>query len=146
MKTTSRKAVSVVLAVMLLAAFGGCNEEHRSDHRRPIRLGPIYGSAIFGAILGGIIGHQSEEPGEGAAVGAVVCGIGAWLGEIDRQNEDDDDEDDEDEDEVVIQIRNDDGSETEVVLKRKHGTYFGPQGEHYDRLPTEEQLKPIYGS
>jgi hypothetical protein len=47
---------------------------------------------------------------------------------------------------VVIQIRNNNGSETQVVLKRKSGTYSGPGGEHYDRLPTEEQLKPIYGS
>ena len=47
---------------------------------------------------------------------------------------------------MVIQIRNNNGSETSVVLKRRSGTYFGPEGEHYDRLPTEEQLKPIYGS
>ena len=146
MKTTLRKAVSVVLTVILLAAFGGCCEEHRSDHGKPIRLSPIYTSAIFGAILGGIVGYQSEEPGEGAGVGAVLFGVGALLGEIDRVNEDEDDDEGEEEDEVVIQIRNDDGSETQVVLKRKHGTYFGPEGEHYDRLPTEEQLKPIYGS
>ena len=149
MKTTSKKAVSVVLTAILLAAFGGCCEEHRSDHGKPMRLSPIYTSAIFGAILGGIVGYQSEEPGEGAGVGAVLFGVGALLGEIDRVNEDRDcehEDEDEDHDEVVIQIRNDNGSETSVVLKRKHGTYFGPEGEHYDRLPTEEQLKPIYGS
>ena len=149
MKTTLKKARSVVLAVTLLAALSGCNEEHRSDHGRHLRLSPIYSSAIFGAIIGGIVGYQSEEPGEGAGVGAVLFGVGALLGEIDRINEDcecEDEDDDEDEDEVVIQIRNDNGSETPVVLVRKGGTYFGPEGEHYDRLPTEEQLKPIYGS
>ena len=146
MKTTLRKARSVVLTVILLAAFGGCCEEHRSDRGKPMRLSPIYQSAICGAIIGGIVGHQSDEPGEGAAIGAVIFGVGALLSEIDRQNEDEDDDECDREDEVVIQIRNDDGSETPVVLKRKHGTYFGPEGEHYDRLPTEEQLKPIYGS
>jgi len=147
MKTTLRKAVSVVLTVMLLAAFGGCCEEHRSDHGKPIRLSPIYSSAIFGAIIGGIVGYQSEEPGEGAAVGAALFGVGALLSEIDRANEDEDEcHQEQEEDEVVIQIRNNNGSETAVVLKRRSGTYFGPEGEHYDRLPTEKQLKPIYGS
>jgi uncharacterized protein YcfJ len=146
MKTTLRKARSVVLTVILLAALSGCCEEHRSDHGKPIRLSPIYTSAIGGAIIGGIVGYQSEEPGEGAAVGAILFGVGALLGEIDRANEDEDDDEGEEEDEVVIQIRNNNGSETPVVLKRKSGTYFGPEGEQYDRLPTEQQLKPIYGS
>jgi len=149
MKTTLRKAVSVVLTATLLAALSGCCEEHRSDHGKPIRLSPIYSSAIFGAIIGGIVGYQSEEPGEGAGVGAVLFGVGALLGEIDRANEDEDDDEcpeEHEEEEVVFQIRNDNGSETAVVLKKKGSTYIGPEGEHYDRLPTEKQLKPIYGS
>ena len=146
MKTTLRKAVSVVLTVVLLAALSGCCEEHRSDHGKPMRLSPIYGSAVLGAIIGGIVGYQSEEPGEGAAVGAAIFGVWALLSEIDRLNEDEDDDECDKEDEVVIQIRNANGSETPVVLKRSSGTYFGPEGEHYDRLPTEEQLRPIYGS
>ena len=148
MKTTLRKAVSVVLTVILLAAVSGCGEEHRSDSGRPIRLGPIYSSAIMGAIIGGIVGHQSDETGEGVAIGAALFGVGALLGEIDRANEDCDDEDEDDcdqEEEVVIQIRNDNGSKIPVVLKKKGGAYIGPKGEQYDRLPTEEQLKPIYG-
>ena len=149
MKMTLTKAVSVGLTVVLVAAISGCCEEHRSDGGKPIRLSPIYGSAISGAIIGGIIGYQSEEPGEGAALGAVVFGVGALLGELDRLNEDDEDDDDDEcdrEDEVVIQIRNSNGSEQPVVLTRRAGTYFGPEGERYDRLPTQEQLKPIYGS
>ena len=149
MKTTLRKAVSVVLTATLLAALSGCCEEHRSDHGKPIRLSPIYSSAIFGAIIGGIVGYQSEEPGEGAGVGAALFGVGALLGEIDHMNREaecEDDDDGEDEEEVVFQIRNDNGSETAVVLKKKGSTYIGPEGEHYDRLPTEKQLKPTYGS
>ncbi|MHC4435270.1 MAG: hypothetical protein ACYTBS_25835 [Planctomycetota bacterium] len=147
MRITLIKAVSVVLTVVLVAAISGCCEEHRSDQGKPIRLSPIYGSAISGAIIGGVIGYQSEEPGEGAALGAVIFGVGALLGELDRLNEDDEDDNECDrEDEVVIQIRNSNGSEQPVVLTRRAGTYFGPKGEHYDRLPTEEQLKPVYGS
>ncbi len=149
MEATLRKAVSVVLIVILLAALSGCNEEHRSDNGKPIRLSHIYQSAIGGAIIGGIVGHQSDEGAEGAAVGAAIFGVGALLGEIDRVNKDDDDEDEddeEDEEEVVFQIRNDNGSETPVVFKKKGSTYVGPEGEHYNRLPAEEQLRPIYGS
>jgi hypothetical protein len=146
MKATSRKAVPVVLTVTLLAVLSGCNEEHRRDKGKPIRLSPIYSSAIGGAIIGGIVGYQSEEPGEGAAVGAVLFGVGALLGEIDRVNKEDEDDDSHEEEEVVFQIRNDNGSETRVVFKKKGSTYIGPEGEHYNRLPTVEQLKPIYGS
>jgi len=149
MKATLNKAVSVVLIAVLLTVLSGCCEEHRSDTGKPIRLSPIYSSAIGGAIIGGIVGYQSEEPGEGAGVGAVLFGVGALLGEIDRANKDDDDEDDDDheqEEEVVFQIPNDNGSETPVVLKRKGGAYIGPEGERYNRLPTVEQLTPIYGS
>ncbi|UCE46614.1 MAG: hypothetical protein JSW47_13445 [Phycisphaerales bacterium] len=149
MEETLRKAVSAVIVAALLAGFSGCCEEHRSDNGKPLRLHPIYNSAITGAIVGGIIGHQSEEEGEGAALGAVIFGVGALLGEIDRANKEDeceDEDDDEDEEEVVFQIRNDNGSEKAVVLKKKGSTYIGPKGEHYDRLPAAEQLKQIYGS
>ncbi len=147
MEATLRKAVSVVLIVILLAALSGCNEEHRSDNGKPIRLSHIYQSAIGGAIIGGIVGHQSDEGAEGAAVGAAIFGVGALLGEIDRVNKDAEDDDyGEEEEEVVFQIRNDNGSETPVVFKKKGSAYVGPEGEHYNRLPTEEQLRPIYGS
>jgi len=32
-----------------------------------------------------------------------------------------------------------------VVLKKKGSIYVGPNGERYEQLPTEEQLKPVYG-
>ena len=147
MEATWRKAVSFVLIAALLAGLSGCNEEQRSDNGKPIRLHPIYNSAISGAIIGGIIGYQSREEGEGAAVGAVICGVGALLCEIDRANKEDECEDeDDDEEEVVFQIRNDNGSEKAVVLKKRGGTYIGPKGEQYDRLPNAERLKQIYGS
>jgi hypothetical protein len=147
MKATLRKAVPVVLTAILLIGLSGCGEEHRSDHDKPIRLSHIYGSAFGGAFLGVIVGDKDGKEGEYAAIGAGIFGVGALLSEIDRVNkDDDDDDDDEDEEEVVFQIRNDNGSETAVMLKKKGSTYIGPKGEHYDRLPAAEQLKQIYGS
>lgn len=42
-------------------------------------------------------------------------------------------------------IHNDNGSITPVKIRKKDGTYIGPKGERYEQLPTEEQLKPLYG-
>lgn len=148
MKTTLTKAVSVVVIVMMLAGLSGCGENHRRDGGKVLRLHPIYNAAITGAIVGGIIGYQSREEGEGAALGAAIFGVGALLGEIDRVNkhDHDDDDDDDEEEEVVFQIPNSNGSRTAVVLHRKGSTYIGPEGERYNRLPAAERLKQRYGS
>jgi len=47
---------------------------------------------------------------------------------------------------VLVWITNDNGSKTEVRLVRTaDGGYTGPKGEYYSSMPTEEQLKALYG-
>jgi len=46
---------------------------------------------------------------------------------------------------TVIWIKNDNGSQTPVTLRQQGTGYIGPQNEYYSTLPTEEQLKPVYG-
>ena len=46
---------------------------------------------------------------------------------------------------VVIWITNDNGSKTPVTLVRQKDYYVGPKGEYYLVLPTDEQLRPLYG-
>ena len=46
---------------------------------------------------------------------------------------------------VVINVNNENGSYTPVTLRQEGGTYVGPRGERYLQLPTEEQLKQVYG-
>jgi hypothetical protein len=46
---------------------------------------------------------------------------------------------------VTVNITNSNGSITPVRLRKQGVGYVGPRGEYYDKLPTEEQLKPIYG-
>ena len=130
---------------LVLSACGGCRSDGNHDGR--LKLHPIYESALWGAAIGGIIGYQSDEAGEGAALGAAIFGIGTLLEQTDKMPDEhrEKKEKDEDEQEVVIQIQNDNGSMTPVVLKKKGNTYMGPNGEHYKRLPTAEQLKPVYG-
>ncbi len=49
---------------------------------------------------------------------------------------------------VIVWITNDNGSRTPVKLVRLNnpaGYYMGPRGEYYVVLPTDEQLRPLYG-
>jgi hypothetical protein len=49
---------------------------------------------------------------------------------------------------TVVWITNDNGSKTSVKLDKVRdpaGYYVGPRGEYYSVLPTEEQLRPLYG-
>ncbi len=48
---------------------------------------------------------------------------------------------------VTMYVTNSNGTRTEVKLTRNaDGTYTGPRGEVYAKLPTQEQLKQDYGS
>ena len=147
MKTRNRRisVVIVLIASIVLSACGGCSSDSSGSGR--LKLSPIYESALWGAAIGGIIGYQSDEAGEGAALGAGIFGVGAFLQQTDKMPEQrrEDEHEEEGEQEIVIQIHNENGSLTPVVLKKEGGTYVGPNGEHYNRLPTAEQLKPVYG-
>jgi len=146
MKTTIIKSLPVILVASLILVLSGCCEENRTDGGKPLRLHPIYNAAIGGAIIGGIIGHQSDEPGEGAAIGAAVFGITLLFSEIDRQHKKCEHEhEDECKENVVVEIHNSNSSISPVKLKKDGSAYIGPKGERYEELPTEEQLKPIYG-
>lgn len=144
MKPTTHKTPVIVALIVSALLLCGCNEG--------LKLHPIYGEAIQGAIIGGIIGYQSREEGEGAALGAAVFGIGELLKQLDeheckeKEHEDWDDDDDDGYKEIfVIQVHNSNGSITPVEVEKKGNIYIGPKGEQYEQLPTEEQLKPVYG-
>ncbi len=141
-----KSVVTILIVSLVLSACGGCSSDSDGNSGR-LKLSPIYESALWGAAIGGIIGHQSDEAANGAALGAGVFAIGALLKQTDRMppKPKEEKEKDEEEHEVVIHVHNENGSLTRVVLKKKGGTYMGPNGEHYKRLPTEEQLKPVYG-
>ncbi|MFC1635785.1 hypothetical protein ACFL5Z_13180 [Planctomycetota bacterium] len=149
MKTTIRETVAFFLvASSVLSLCGGCCSDG-SDCRficLNVPLDRISCAAIGGAIVGGIIGYQSDETGEGIAVGAAICGVGQLLEEIDKESEKREEKHKEERaEQVIVEIHNSNGSITPVKLKKKGDTYMGPKGERYDGLPTEEQLKPIYG-
>ncbi len=46
---------------------------------------------------------------------------------------------------VTVWVTNSNGSKTSVKLTRQGGWYVGPRGEYYDQIPTNEQLRLVYG-
>jgi hypothetical protein len=46
---------------------------------------------------------------------------------------------------ITLWITNSNGSRTAVKLTRSGPWYVGPRGEYYETLPTNEQLRVIYG-
>jgi hypothetical protein len=148
MKTTPYKTpVITFLVVSLVLGLCGCCCENQSNCEDGMKLNPIYGAVLTGALVGGVIGHQSDETGEGVAIGAVVLGVGELLNQIDKQAEKEWEHENGDEctGPVVVEIHNSNGSITTVKIKKEGSVYIGPKGEHYQEMPTEKQLKPIYG-
>jgi hypothetical protein len=141
MKLTSYKTPFIVTLIASLMFLGGCGEGMRASS--------IYGASLCGALVGAIVGHQSEEDGEGAAVGAVIFGVGELLNQLDNLEDKDKEHKDNDDNgrtEIyVIQVHNSNGSITPIEIEKRGNTFIGPKGEHYESLPTEEQLKPVYG-
>jgi hypothetical protein len=142
MKPAYYKTPIIIALVVSLISLGGCGEGMKASD--------IYGASLTGAVVGGIIGYQSHEEGEGAAIGAALFGVGELLNQLDNLDDDDDECDDDDDHDgrkeiYVIQIHNSNGSITPIEVEKKGNTFIGPKGEHYEALPTEEQLKPVYG-
>ncbi len=47
--------------------------------------------------------------------------------------------------EVIVWVRNSNNSQTAVKLNRQGPGYVGPRGEYYREMPTNEQLRVVYG-
>lgn len=108
---------------------------------------------IGGALLGGIIGHQSGEALAGALIGGAIGGTGeiaSAIGELGKPKECHSCQpvmtcNPCPPDTVIINVANDNGSYIPVNLKRQGTEYVGPRGEYYHGIPTQEQLRPVYG-
>jgi hypothetical protein len=84
------------------------------------------GALIGGAVGGGagyIIGNEGDKKKTQAQMNAIQA----------EQNV------------VTVNINNSNGSITPVRLVRQGVVYIGPRGETYPTMPTQEQLKPVYG-
>jgi len=126
--------IMVILSLALVFA-AGC----QSDAQTGAAVG-----ALAGAGIGQIAGRDTGSTLIGAAVGGTA---GYMLGnEGDRKKAQAERAYLRDQtDYVTVNITNSNGSVSQVRL-RKHGVgYVGTRGEYYNHLPTEDDLRPIYG-
>jgi len=132
----SLMTILMVVAVSLgLTLVAGCESDAQT--------GALLGTAA-GAGVGALAGGSTEGTLIGAAVGG---GVGYILG-----NEQDKKKTRAEMDSlrhemstVMVKVTNSNGSVIQVPLRKQGVGYVGPRGEYYDKLPTEDQLRPIYG-
>ena len=139
-------SVPVTVICLVVLVFGvGCDSDAKT--------GAVAGGGI-GAGAGAIIGHQSGKTGQGALIGgAIGAGTGLLIGNAQdkKKNETATPAKSEKQEAananiVTVSITNSNGSFTPVKLtKQSENNYVGPKGEVYDHLPTEAELKPVYG-
>ncbi len=132
--------LSVVLSSVLVS---GCEKKWQS--------GTLIGAGA-GAAIGQAAGGNTEATLIGAGVGALAGGlIGGAMDNSDEKKADEKKKDSavasaSDQNTVTVWLTNPNGSQTPVRLTRNaDGSYTGPKGERYQTMPTEEQLKPVYG-
>jgi len=125
----------VLVAVSSLVLIAGCETEAQNAS--------LTGAAI-GAGVGQLAGRDTESTLIGSAVGA---GAGYIIGnEQDKKKRE----------AQIAQVRaeqntrtvwitNSNGSKISVPLTRQGPGYLGPRGEYYEKLPTEDDLRPVYG-
>jgi uncharacterized protein YcfJ len=141
------KLIVSIVAVMIVAMLAGCATQQPMGLKQ--KQG-VVGGAALGGILGAIIGNNIGDGNNqalGAAMGATLGGaagsnygrsqdqIGNRISGMERQINTE-----------VVTVTNDNGSTTSVMLQKlPGGGYRGPRGEEYSSLPTQAQLKPVYG-
>ena len=120
---------------MALVFLAGCESEAQKD--------AIIGTVI-GAALGQAIGGDTEATLIGAGVGTTA---GYMLGnEADRKKTNERIETLRAEaNTVTVWITNTNGSQIPVTLTKSGPNYIGPKGELYAIMPTEDQLRQVYG-
>lgn len=122
-----------------IAAIGGCETQAQSD--------AAVGS-LAGAGIGAIVGHQKGRAAEGALIGGAVGGGTGYIvgNEQDKKKTKAEMQNMQEEmNSVLVNITNSNGSVSQVRLVKQGVGYVGPRGEYYNHLPTQDELKPIYG-
>jgi len=84
--------------------------------------------AVVGGLLGGVMGYQRD------ASARQNTAVNQRLNSVEQQANT-----------TVINISNSNGSTTPVVIHRSGNQWIGPRGEVYNNLPSEAQLRPVYG-
>ncbi len=129
---------------MIGAALASCFALAACDGMNSQTTGTL-GGAATGALVGGVAGHNIDgiNKGQGAVAGALVGGlVGNQMG----RQQDQINAMDARMNYSTVAVRNSNGSVTPVQLRRGQGdSWIGPQGEVYSGMPSESQLRRLYG-
>ena len=135
MNRVSVATLAMLAGVLGLVLIAGCASDAQT------------GSA-FGALAGAGIGQLAGGSTESTLIGAAGGGAAGYMlgnesdktkaemerGRLRRRMNT-----------VAVKVTNSNGSVVQVPL-RKHGVgYVGTRGEYYPTLPTQDQLRPVYG-
>jgi hypothetical protein len=122
-------------ATLVMAAAVGC----QSDAGTGALIGGLAGAGI-----GQLAGGSTEATLIGAAVGT---GAGYMVGnESDKRKQQRQMSAMQDDmNSAVVNVTNSNGSIIQVRLRRQGVGWVGTRGEYYPTLPTEDQLRPVYG-
>ena len=133
------KKLTIILAVAVLSLGSlfvvGCESDAQ------------FGSAV-GALAGAGIGQLAGGDSEATLIGAAVGGAAGYMfgNESDKTKERAERAYMHQEMRTVaVNITNSNGSISQVRLKRHGVGFVGTRGEYYGRLPSEDELRPIYG-
>ncbi|HUT28407.1 MAG TPA: glycine zipper domain-containing protein [Sedimentisphaerales bacterium] len=132
--------VSVTALAMLAGTFGlvficGCASDAQT------------GSAL-GALAGAGVGQLAGGDTKATLIGAAVGGAAGYMmgnesdktkaemerGRLHRRMNN-----------VAVKVTNSNGSVVQVPLRKYGVGYVGTRGEYYPTLPTQDQLRPVYG-
>ena len=135
----SKYIITLVAMLAIGMLVSGCENDAQGN--------ALLGAGL-GAGIGAIAGGESSDILTGAAIGG---GAGYIMG-----SESDKKKTQQQTDQQLAQIRaeqqivsvwitNSNGSKIEVKLRKSGPNFIGPKGETYSSMPTEDQLRPVYG-
>lgn len=138
------------MAVVTLSAVAvgltGCASP---DPSRQAEANDTVLGAALGGVLGGVIGHNAGDGHNrllGAVLGATIGGLaGNQIGQSQDASRNRIAALEQAQNTVTVMVINSNGSYTPVVLRRYGSAFIGPRGEYYTLLPSDAQLRPIYG-
>ena len=138
--------MSAVVCVALIGAtltLSGCATASQKDQGTAIGAGV---GAALGSVLGNNMGGSRNDRELGMAAGALVGGLlgrqygtqqemQGQLSNLQQQQFI-----------TTVWVENSNGSKTPVQLRQTDGgQYVGPRGEYYSTMPTQDQLRKVYG-
>ena len=115
----------------------------------PTQQSTLIGTGV-GVALGSILGHNLGGTQDDRLLGMAAGGaIGGVLGnQVGRNNQTQQQLNALQQQQFIttVWIENSNGSKTPVVLRQTDGgQYIGPRGEYYSTMPSQDQLKQVYG-